>query len=98
MRSPELQARIDVAYDEWRKSRAKWGTARGRWHGVILKLRKRDTYRYRPATPLSEKELLTLRAVLRTALPTRMWHWSVRRDGDSVRIERGERWWSVLNW
>ena len=98
MRSPELQTRIDAVYDEWRKSRAKWNTPRGRWHDVILKLRKRDTYRYSPSAPLTEKELLTLRAVLRTALPTRMWHWSVRRDRDSVLIERGERWWSVLNW
>ena len=86
MRSPELQARIDAVYDEWRKSRAKCNTSRGRWHDVILKLRKLDKYRYRPSAPLSEKELLTLRAVLRTALPTRMWHWSVRRDGDSVLI------------
>ena len=98
MRTPELQAKIDAVYDEWRKSRAKWNTPRGRWHDVILKLRMLDNYRYRPSAPLSEKELVTLRAVLRTALPTRMWHWSVRREGDSVVIARGERWWSALNW
>ena len=98
MHSPEVQAEIDVGYERWRKSRAKWNTPRGRWHDVVLKLRKLDKYRYRPPAPVTEKELFTLRAVLRTALPTRMWHWSVRRDGDSVLIERGERWWSVLNW
>jgi hypothetical protein len=98
MHSPEVQAGIDAGYERWRKSRAKWGTPRGRWHGVILKLRKLDTYRFRPATPLSEKDLLSLRAVLRTALPTQRWHWSVRRYKDSVVIERGARWPSLVDW
>ena len=30
IRSPELQAQIDGYYEEWRKSRAKWKTPRGR--------------------------------------------------------------------
>jgi len=98
MHSPEVQAGIDAGYEQWRKSRAKWGTPRGRWHGVILKLRKLDKYRYRPATPLSEKELLSLRAVLRTALPTQGWHWSVRQDEDCVVIDRGARWPSLVDW
>jgi hypothetical protein len=97
MHSSEVQAGIDAGYERWRKSRAKWGTPRRRWYGVILKLRKLDTYRYRPATPLTEKELLSLRAVLRTALPTREWHWSVRRDDDSVVIDRGARWPSLAD-
>jgi hypothetical protein len=98
MHSPEVQARIDAGYERWRKSRAKWRTPRGRWHWVILKLRKLDKYRYRPATPLSEKELLGLRAVLRTALPTQGWHWSVRQDEDCVVIDRGARWPSLVDW
>jgi len=97
MRTPELQAQIDADYDEWRKSRAKWKTPRGRWYDIILKLRKLDVLRYRPATLLSEKELLSLRAALRTVHATHMWHWSVRRDGDSVVIERGARWLSVFD-
>jgi len=91
-RTPELQARIDASYKAWRRSRAKWKTPRGRWHDVILKLRTLDTFRYTPTTPLSEKDLLSLRAALRTAHPTHMWHWSVRRDGDGVLIDRGPMW------
>jgi hypothetical protein len=93
--SLELQTQIDALYAEWRQSRAKWKTPRGRWFPLIQKLRTLDTYRYVPRTPLSEKELLSLRATLRTSRPTQMWHWSVRRDGVAVVIERGGIW-SIL--
>lgn len=84
MHSPELQDQIDALYAEWFESRAKWKTPRGWWFPIILKLRTLDTFRHVPRTPLSEKELLGLRAGLRTARPTQKWHWSVRRDGDAV--------------
>jgi hypothetical protein len=92
VRSPELQAQIDAYYAEWHESRAKWNTARGRWFDVILKLRRLDTYRFTPETRLSEKELVGLRAVLQTSRATRMFRWSVRRDGDAVVIQRIGMW------
>jgi hypothetical protein len=92
MRSPELQAQIDEYYAEWRRSRAKWKTPRGRWYEVIQKLRLLDTYRYAPETPVSEKELLSLRGTLQSSRPTRMFRWSVQRDGDVVVIQRVGTW------
>jgi len=87
-----LQAQIDGYYEEWRKSRAKWKTPRGRWYDIILKLLRLDTYRYAPETPLSEKEIVSLRTTLQASRATRMWHWSVRREGDGVVIQRGVAW------
>jgi hypothetical protein len=94
--SPELQARIDEYYDEWRKSRAKWNSPRGKWYGVILKLRRVDVYRYAPAVPLEDKDLISLRAVLRTSRATQMFHWTVQRDGDAAVIRRIGIWESAL--
>jgi len=87
-----LQAQIDGYYEEWRRSRAKWKTPRGRWCDIILKLRRLDTYKYAPETPLSEKEIVSLRTTLQASRATRMWHWSVRREGDGVVIQRGVAW------
>jgi len=92
VRSPELQARIDAYYAEWYKSRAKWKTPRGKWHAIIEKLHRADAYRYVPESPMSEKELISLRAILHTSVPTRMFHWSVRRDGDAIVIQRIGLW------
>jgi hypothetical protein len=92
MRSPELQAQIDGYYAEWRRSRAKWKAPRGRWYDIIQKLRRLDTYRYTPETPLSEKELLSLRGSMQSSRATRMCRWSVHRDGDAVVIQRVGMW------
>ncbi len=92
MRSPELQAQIDGYYKEWRKSRAKWKTPRGKWYDIILKLRRLDTYRYAPETALSDKEIVSLRTTLQASRATGMFRWSVRRDGDAVVIQRVGMW------
>ncbi len=92
MRSPELQVQIDGYYVEWRKSRVKWNTPRRKWYDIIQKLRRLDTYRYAHETPLSEKELVSLRGTLQSSRATRMCRWSVRRDGDVVVIQRVGMW------
>jgi hypothetical protein len=92
VRSLELQAKIDAYYEQWRKSRSKWNAPRGRWYVVIQKLRQLDTYRYVPPSPLTSRDLVSLRAVLSTSVPTRMFHWSVRRDGEAILIKRLDTW------
>jgi hypothetical protein len=94
--SPELQAQIDGYYEEWRKSRSKWNSPRGRWHGVIMKLRRLDGYRYAPTTPLENKDLISLRAVLNASVATRMFRWTVQRDGDAAVIRRVGMWKSAF--
>jgi hypothetical protein len=91
-RSPELQAQIDKRYTEWRKSRTKWKAPRGKWHAIINELRRVDIYRFVPKTPLTEKELLSLRAAVHASRASGMYRWSVRREGGSVVIQRIGSW------
>ena len=87
-RSPELQAEIDRRYAEWKESRAKWKSPHGRWHAISQELRRVDAYRYVPKAPLTEKELLGLRAAVHTSRASGMCRWSVRREGGAVVIQR----------
>src|SRR5712691_1998074 len=50
------------------------------------------SYKQHPSTPLSEKELVSLRATLQTSRATPMCRWSLRRDGGAVVIQRVEMW------
>jgi hypothetical protein len=87
-RSPELQARSIGVTRNGGKSRAKWKAPRGKWHAIINELRRVDVYRYVPKTPLTEKELLSLRAVVHASRASGMYRWSVRREGGAVVIQR----------